>query len=126
MELKKRNYEDVEVEFVCESYNTRHGFAHKVKLFIDSNPIWNGENTTHYLNRTWERFRYETCMLGCISNILNWYRAELKDEFKIEKGISKLTKKYQDEFEDYLYNHDMFRFYTDLYDDIRNTDMWMY
>lgn len=126
MELKKRNINGKEVEFFCESYNTRHGFGHRVQIFMDGTPIWNGENRSHYLNRTWERFRYETCMLGAVRNVLEYWETELKNEFKTSKGISRLTAKYKDECEDYIAYDTTVQFYRELYNDIAKTDNWMY
>ena len=59
-----------DVMFVCEFRNTRHGFAHDVTMFVDGRE--QSKATCHYLNRTWERWNYQS---ACISAA-----RKLKDE----------------------------------------------
>jgi len=48
------------VNIVCDSINTRSGFKHTATLFING---CERENTKIcYLNRTWERFQYESVL----------------------------------------------------------------
>lgn len=126
MELKKRIFDDKEVIFVCESKATQHGFKHIATMFIDGGQVWNGEAVLHYLNRTWERFKYECVMLEVIDKVLSQQELDLKFEFKVSKGISKLTEKYKEECEDYIAADETVRFFRGLYNDIAKTDNWMY
>jgi len=48
------------IEIVCKSENTRNGFRHRATLFIDGQEK---ESTTiPYLNRTWERYEFQSVM----------------------------------------------------------------
>lgn len=53
--------------FLCETKPTRHGFAHIVELFNPSGcMIARAKN--NYLNRTWERYEYESTMMAAAKN----------------------------------------------------------
>lgn len=86
-----------EYEFFNESGSTRYGFYHKSKLFI--NGCFVDTNKCNYLNRTWERYMFQTSMRGCIYNLQNKRREHLLDVFKFTRGYKKLTAKRTEEFE---------------------------
>jgi hypothetical protein len=65
-----------------------------------------GKATAHYLNRTWECYRYQTVMMGCISDIINDKYNEFIAEFKRENGISRLTKAKREEAEKEFFNRE--------------------
>ena len=87
MEIKqlKNNY-----TFVNEYKNTRHGFAHKSTLFRNNYEI--GSNTCNYLNRTWEQYRYQTSMRGCIYSLIEKLQKKEIDLYKSNNNISRLSK----------------------------------
>lgn len=86
-----------EYEFFNEAGDTRYGFYHKSKLFINGCLV--DTNKCNYLNRTWESYRFQTSMRGCIYNLQNERREYLLDEFKGIRGYKKLTAKRAEEFE---------------------------
>jgi hypothetical protein len=47
------------VEIVCEWVNTRYGFRHDARLYINGNEYGNKAKCCYY-NRTWEKFEFET------------------------------------------------------------------
>lgn len=109
MELKKINIEGREVTFVNEARDTRHGFAHDTTVFINNRQV--AKNTAHYLNRTWECYRFQTVMLGAIYTLIEEAKAEVKAQFMAEKGYGRLTAKRAEELERvYAENADI-RFY---------------
>lgn len=97
MQLFKTNHNGNEYEFVCAYKNTRNGFKHECKLFI--NGCWETEATCNYLNRTWERYTYQSVMYSAISNLIEERTNWLKDNFKSENGYEKMTKKRNEEFQ---------------------------
>lgn len=113
MEIMKYNIDGIDVEFVCESGDTTHGFKHTATMFENGFNV--GSHTTYYLNRTWECFRYQTAMLGCIRTIQDDLVEFLKSKFKSEKGISRMTAKYKTEFEEMLKTNTKYNFYEELY-----------
>ena len=54
------------IEIVCEVKNTRNGFKHTAILMLNGNEQ---ESTKiNYLNRTWERYEYESVLKKIVSN----------------------------------------------------------
>lgn len=49
---------------VCDTKGTRNGFKHTAVLC--KNGVLIGETKINYLNRTWERFTYESVLLKII------------------------------------------------------------
>ena len=116
-ELWKRNINGTEVLFVNSSRNTRSGFAHDTEVFIDG---WKyGSNTCHYLNRTWECYRYQTVMRGCIWNLIESRKERLKEEFKGRHGYEKLTEKRKGEFEAEISNDKDLELYNAILEELR-------
>lgn len=88
--MKIYNINGVEYEFVCESWETYRSWGHYVTLYRNSFNL--AENKCTYINRTWEYYRYQTCMSGAVSVAM----AELIDRelenYKYEKGITRFRK----------------------------------
>lgn len=96
-ELKRVTIDGKEFEFYCNSRSTRNGFAHDVEMFKDGN--FKAKNTCHYLNRTWECWRYQTAICGAIRNYMERYAGYMLDDFKFDNKIKRLTAKRRTEFE---------------------------
>lgn len=111
MTIRKIEINGREYQFVNESRNTRSGFAHDATLFRDGNEI--AKASCHYLNRTWECYRYQTVMQRCIGdfieicleNTIRWYKREhdikrltaekrekITEEFYQQKSIKELQE----------------------------------
>ena len=112
MEIKKFKINNMEIEFVNESLSTRNGFKHVTNMFI--NGCKYGTNTCHYLNRTWERYRYQTVMRGCVCNIRDARVEDLKSIFKSENGYKNLTAKRAVEFKRYIADDEKLKLYDEL------------
>ena len=98
MELVKKIINGNEYTFVNKTWETSNSWGHETTLFKRHYEI--GHNKIRYYNRTWESYRYRTCMSGCVYELIS----ELKEKFKKEKNITRLTKKYEEEFEKFLGN----------------------
>lgn len=105
MEIKKFTVDGKEYEFVNSSRNTKNGFAHDTTLFI--NGVAKMTNTCHYLNRTYECFRYQTVMIGAIRQMIDNRREYLKNKFKEENGFKVITEARKPLLEE-VYNTDTF------------------
>ena len=68
---------DENTTIMCDVKDTRSGFKHEATLFINGNEI--RKTKICYLNRTWERFQYESVL-----NKLKGISQELKDIELIE------------------------------------------
>ena len=117
MEIKKFNIDGKEIEFVNESLDTRNGFKHVTTMFINNCEY--GRNTCYYLNRTWECYRYQTVMRGCVRNLIEIRIENLKSNFKFENGYLKMTAKRNEEFEKYIANDAELKFYNKLLDKLK-------
>lgn len=83
-----------DVRFVCDSRNTRNGFAHDATLFINDCRVSDGH--CYYLNRTWERWNYESACLCAVSNAIDSLKARLKSDYKAANGLSRIAGKHKD------------------------------
>lgn len=80
--------------FINESWSTSNSWGHETHLFMGSGRF-NSEiskNKVRYYNRTWERFTYETCMLGAISNAIDSRLTDLISDYKYINKIDRFKK----------------------------------
>ena len=89
--------------FICRSRNTRHGFAHDAELFL-GNGYLIGEATCRYLNRTWERYCYQSVMIEVIRQKIDRLTAAATAEFKRQQDISRITEKRRPALEAFIEN----------------------
>ena len=113
MEIKKINVNGREVEFVNRSRDTRHGFAHDTTMFVNGHEV--AEDTCHYLNRTWECYRYQTVMKCAVDKHLKALKNELKAEYLDKHGYKKMTVSRNGEFAKELAEDPEILFYTEVY-----------
>ena len=86
-----------EYNIVNESWETSRAWGHKSTLIAQWGDM--GSRKVTYQNRTWESYRYQTCMYGLLSSILE---NDLKDYItreKENKGITRLSKEIRAELE---------------------------
>lgn len=80
--------------FECASVSRNHGFAHLTKLYKNGFEI--AHNSVQYYNRTWESYRYQTVMSGCVrkemERILKEGLADYKRENKLKQMRSYLKE----------------------------------
>lgn len=117
--IRRFNTTNHKYEFHCESIGTRSGFKHVVKMYRDEYPYSLGENTTHYINRTWECQQFDTCIKGCIYNLITERTAVLKENFKTENGYKVLTASRKAEFEKVIEADNRIKELNELYNQIR-------
>lgn len=89
--------------FYCRTEDTRHGFKHVCELFIDGY-LWNSA-VCYYLNRTWERWAYQTVCLEAVNKELNRIYDNTKNCYKEGKGIKRLTDKHKKAIDDLFYTN---------------------
>ena len=108
MKLVKFEVNGHEVEFVCESRNTRNGFAHDATLLVNSCQWSTGHR--YYLNRTWEAWTYQSaCLEACCKAIAN-RTEQLRMEYKLAHNVSRISKKVRE----YLANDDELVFVREI------------
>lgn len=91
----------------ADSRNTRHGFAHDAKITVMPAGTFCGYSVSahcYYLNRTWERYTFQTVLMQACHNAMECRADELKPGFMEKNGYKKLTKKRAAEFTETLNN----------------------
>ena len=118
MEIIKIECNGTRFEFVCNSRGTKHGFAHDCNLFINDNR----EQTAHchYLNRTWECWRYQTACITALNQEIEWYTNRMMEQWKGEHGYNRMTKTRRVEFDQYLNGLEYIQTLTACKDKIKN------
>lgn len=94
------NIDGRKFDFACDSVRTRNGFAHVVSLFMNNDDLSHARE--HYLNRTWECYRYQTAMLEAVKKAIAERQDYLKDCYKYDHGVSRVSSKTIEE----VYNRD--------------------
>lgn len=117
MEIKTFNARGVVVNFVCESRNTRNGFAHDCTVFIYGHEF--GRASCYYLNRTWECYRYQTVMLKTVRGLIDEYTAYIKNEFMRENNYKRMTPDRQKRFANICLSNDRLILYNELIEQIK-------
>lgn len=77
-----------EYNIVNESWETSNAWGHKSTLIAPWGEV--ESRKVKYLNRTWERYTYESCMSGLIETILEDNLKSYITEYKEKNGISRL------------------------------------
>jgi hypothetical protein len=67
MRIFRAEINGIELEFVCESSNTRNGFKHTCTTLKNGQEV--GKCKICYLNRTWERYEYESVVHKAIMKL---------------------------------------------------------
>lgn len=81
--------DDHNITFVNESKNTRSGFKHVSRLYINGMPI--SEGTRYYYNRTWERYRFQSSMIECVEKAIKWCADDLKENIMQKNNWKRLS-----------------------------------
>jgi hypothetical protein len=99
MEIKKFTVGSNEYSFVCEGWSNSNGWGHRVVLI--KNMYTMCEAKIKYINRTWENYQYQSCMLKAIS-IVEENKQELELEcYKAKTGRKRLREAEKEE----IYNN---------------------
>lgn len=114
MEIKKITIDNKEYEFVNETRSTRSGFAHDTKLFCNGNEI--ASNSVHYLNRTWECYRYQTAMKGAVRILMDRVSHRNETLFRKENNIKRMTAEKRKNLEKIIENDPTYKMYKTLYE----------
>ena len=90
MEIIKRTINNNTYTFVCETWETSRAWGHRVSMFLN-----NYEYTTQkitYYNRTWESYKYRTCIYKCINQVIEDESEHLLNGYKKEQNKQRLNK----------------------------------
>lgn len=104
----------VKFTFVCESWETRNSWGHKVALY-KNDTLLIGTAKVRYDNRTWERYQYQSTIKSVIFNAIEEIKAAAKVAFKALHDYKVMTKKRAAEFTEYLTKDPAYNMYNELY-----------
>lgn len=76
--MKKLFKLDEDRNILCECINTRYGFKHEATLFEGEYETGISAKCCYY-NRTWERFQYETVLIGLLKKIKDLTEKQRED-----------------------------------------------
>lgn len=83
-----------EYNIVNEYWETSHAWGHKSTLIAPWGEV--ESRKVKYLNRTWERYTYESCMSGLIETILEDNLKSYITQYKEKNDITRLTSLQKD------------------------------
>lgn len=89
-----------EVVIVSEWKKTRDGFKHVSRAYRNGGEV--GRNTSHYYNRTWEAYEFQSSARGAVRDWEWNRREEVLRIFKIGYGYKRMTQKRWAEYYEHL------------------------
>lgn len=90
MEIKRIECKNGRVyNIVNETWETSRAWGHKSTLIAPWGEV--ESRKVKYLNRTWERYTYESCMSGLINTILENNLKSYITQYKEKNDITRLT-----------------------------------
>lgn len=95
VEIIKRELNGNIYTFICETWETSKAWGHRVTMFLN-----NYEHTTQkiiYQNRTWEKFKYQSCIHKCINQIIAEDSTLLIEGYKKEHHKQRITQQQKDD-----------------------------
>lgn len=80
--------------FECQSRGNRSGFVHEVELYKKSESTFRpiAVEKRQYYNRTWESYKYQSAMLGCVQKIKDRILNRAIDMWKEQNGKKRIMK----------------------------------
>ena len=112
-EIVKKVVNGNEYMFVNSFRGNRSGFVHETELF--RNDFLIGRNKIQYYNRTWECYRYQSVMIGCVRELLEDCRKAFERAWKSDHEIKRMTEAKRREMNE-DFEGDMPKNYAELYE----------
>ena len=97
MELVEKTIDGVKFTFVNDAGSNRSGFYHDTTLLQNGRDI--GHNRSQCYNRTWESYKYQSCMKTTVHDTIKRVLLEEFESYKKINGVSRLSQKIKDEIE---------------------------
>lgn len=103
----------VKFTFVCESWQTRNSWGHKVSLYQNES-FFVGSAKIRYYNRTWESYLFQSAIKSVIYNAIDETKAAAKKVFLSVNNYKVMTKKRAAVFIKYLEKDEGYKLYNEL------------
>lgn len=88
MECKNMNIDGYDVQFINNTWCTRHAWGHETTLYIDGEKI--NASKCRYYNRTWECYQYQSIMKNCVYECIEENKKDFIKGYKYNHGIKRL------------------------------------
>lgn len=105
-------------DFYCEFVDCRDGFSHTCDIYKNGRHLVSDRR--HYINRTWESYRYQSVMLGAVQYELNYIVQNAINKYKEANGITRLVKARREKVLDAIHNSAEYAEMKLLYDMVNN------
>ena len=112
MRMHKLSIEGKEIIFLNNSRGCPSGFMHETELFIDG---WQASDARcHYINRTWERYTYQSVMLEAVHKLQACEIEREKNNFRQLHGIKNIMNRHKSALDEQLENSKDLLFYKKI------------
>ena len=117
MGLHRLSIEGKEIIFINTWRGTGSGFLHETELYIDG---WAATAAKcHYINRTWERYSYQSVMLEAVHILQQQEEEREKRRFRQQHGIKNIMERHKPALAESLANNNELSFYKKLEEALR-------
>ena len=117
MRMHKLTIEGKEILFLNNWRGTGSGFMHETELYIDG---WQAAAARcHYINRTWERYSYQSVMLEAVHKLQEEETAREKAYFLRINGYKNMMSYRKAAFVEYLAENKNLSFYKKIEEALR-------
>ena len=117
MGIYRLSIEGKEIIFNNTWRGTRSGFVHETELYIDG---WQAtEARCYYINRTWERYSYQSVMLEAVHKLQERETAQEKAHFLRANGFKNMMKHREPAFLESLASNKTLAFYKKIEEALR-------
>ena len=82
-------------QLVNESWSTSRSWGHKTNVLKNGYEM--AEHKCRYINRTWERYTYQSCMFCAVADIKDRELNRFIDNYKYENNIARFKKGQKEE-----------------------------
>lgn len=117
-----KNKELKDYTIVNESFYNRSGFKHRSVLIYNNGVTGSHEvarNEVQYYNRTWECYEFQSSMSGLINNLKDIKTEHLKNQFKQDNNIKRLTEKTKKQLNEIVNNNEAIKLYNLMLNEIK-------
>lgn len=84
--------------FACQSWQTSRSWGHEVRLHLNGEEV--SKARVRYYNRTWESYRYQSCMRCAVDRLIAKEKDLIISHWKWVNNKSRITKKQKEELFD--------------------------
>ena len=117
MRMHKLTIEGKEIMFLNNWRGTGSGFLHETELYINS---WQASAARcYYINRTWERYTYQSVMLQALHKLQEEETDREKNRFRQQHGIKSIMARHKPALAEQLEKSETLSFYKKIEEALR-------